>query len=42
MEATVELEVGLLGFNRKLKLLSVKRKKRGEAWRLGTPEEEMP
>jgi hypothetical protein len=41
MEATVELEVGLLGFKRKLKVVSVTRK-RGEAWRLGTPEGEMP
>jgi K+/H+ antiporter YhaU regulatory subunit KhtT len=41
MEATVELEVGFLGFSRKLKLLSVKRN-RGEAWRLATPEKETP
>jgi hypothetical protein len=41
MEATVELEVGLLGFRRKFKLVSVERK-RGEAWRVGTPEEERP
>lgn len=41
MEATLEFEVGLLGFSRKLKLLSVERK-RGEAWRLSTPEKETP
>jgi hypothetical protein len=41
MEATIEIEVGFLGFSRKVKLLSVKRK-RGEAWRLGTLEGEIP
>jgi len=38
MQATVELEVGAFGFRRKLKLISLERK-RGEAWKLGDPEE---
>jgi len=38
MQATVELEVEFFGIRRKLKLVSLERK-RGEAWRLGDPEE---
>jgi hypothetical protein len=38
MQAKVELEVGFLWFRRKLTLLSLVRK-RGEAWRLRSPEE---